>query len=337
MKRSIPLLITGLVGLTMMVQHFVPMLAWASDYASIFFDILAAVAFVLGGGNLLRSHGEKVLRAQAGWAYSLITVVCFLTTLICGTLKVGVEAKRGFTCLLTGTANVRGEAKLADADGSLTLDVVMRGAEPGSKHAVTLGGRPIGDMTIDRRGWGALSVNYKPPAGGASQPAEAAGTAFLSEIKDKDAIAVGSLLRGELRALPWISGNHIHPGSVFWYAFEYGFTPLVQTTFAMLAFYVASAAFRAFRARNLESVLLLGTAFIVLLGRTYFGGVITGFLPAEGFASFFGVPHLTQWIMQVMNTAGQRAIMIGIALGIASTSLKVLLAIDRSYLGSDGR
>ncbi|MCG3127786.1 MAG: hypothetical protein CHACPFDD_02658 [Phycisphaerae bacterium] len=335
MKRSIPLLITALVGLTMMVQHFVPMLAWASDYASIFFDILAAVAFVLGGGNLLRAHSEKIVRGQAGWAYSMITVVCFLATLICGTFKVGVKAKPGFTCLLTGTAQVRGEAKLADADGALTLDVVVRGAEPGSKHAVTLAGRAIGEITIDRRGWGQLSLNYKPPAANASQPA--AATAYLTEIKDKDVIAVGSLLRGELRKLPWISGDFIHPGSVFWFAFEYGFTPLVQTTFAMLAFYVASAAFRAFRARNLESVLLLGTAFIVLLGRTYFGGVVTGFLPNDGFLSFFGVPHLTQWIMQVMNTAGQRAIMIGIALGIASTSLKVLLAIDRSYLGSDGR
>jgi hypothetical protein len=28
--------------------------------------------------------------------------------------------------------------------------------------------------------------------------------------------------------------------------------------------------------------------------------------------------------------------MIGIALGVAATSLKVLLGVDRSYLGSDG-
>ena len=38
--------------------------------------------------------------------------------------------------------------------------------------------------------------------------------------------------------------------------------------------------------------------------------------------------------MGVFNTAGQRAIMIGIALGVAATSLKVLLGVNRSYLGS---
>mgnify|MGYP004110418041 FL=1 len=100
----------------------------------------------------------------------------------------------------------------------------------------------------------------------------------------------------------------------------------------MLAFYVASAAFRAFRAKNLEAILLLGTAFIILLGRTFAGATLTSWLPD----SIAGpkIENLTVTIMTVFNTAGNRAIMIGIALGIAATSLKVLLGVDRSYLGS---
>jgi len=45
--------------------------------------------------------------------------------------------------------------------------------------------------------------------------------------------------------------------------------------------------------------------------------------------------NLTVWIMDVPNTAGTRAITIGIALGVVATSLRILLGVDRSYLGQD--
>ncbi|MBT5020145.1 MAG: hypothetical protein HON04_15540, partial [Planctomicrobium sp.] len=128
------------------------------------------------------------------------------------------------------------------------------------------------------------------------------------------------------------SGDYSAQGNPFWWVYEYVLQPLMTTTFAVLAFYVASAAFRAFRAKNLEATLLLGTAFIVLLGRTYLGVQLTAWVPDA--LSAFKIDQMIVYIMKIFNTAGNRAIMIGIALGIASTSLKVLLGIDRSYLGS---
>ena len=104
--------------------------------------------------------------------------------------------------------------------------------------------------------------------------------------------------------------------------------------FAMLAFYIASAAFRAFRAKNVEAILLLGTAFIILLGRTYAGVWLTDWISDEGPFRGLRTENLSEYIMQVFNKTGTRAIIIGIALGIASTSLKVILGVDRSYLGS---
>ncbi len=129
---------------------------------------------------------------------------------------------------------------------------------------------------------------------------------------------------------PW-SGDYAATGSPFWWCYEYLFKPLTATMFALLAFYIASAAFRAFRAKNVEAALLLGTAFIILLGRTYAGVWLTQWLPES---SPFRIENMSVFIGQVFNTAGMRAIMIGIALGVVSTSLKVLLGIDRSYLGS---
>ena len=94
------------------------------------------------------------------------------------------------------------------------------------------------------------------------------------------------------------------------------------------------------RAKNLEALLLLGTAFIILLGRTFAGVALTNWIDPknwEGFKYLTGlrIENMTVYIMAVFNTAGSRAIMIGIALGIVSTSLKVILGIDRSYLGRD--
>lgn len=229
MKRTVPLLITALGGFVLIVAYFIPATQGWGEVAAIWFDILAAIAFVLGGGNLLKIHLKKVSDRQAGWAYSLITVLAFLLTLFVGLGKVGVHPNAMY---------------------------------PG---------------------------------------------------------------------FPW-SGDYRELGSPFWWLYEYAFKPLTATMFAMLAFYIASAAFRAFRAKNLEAILLLGTAFIILLGRTFAGVFLTGWLPDS--LGGLRIENMTITIMSVFNTAGNRAIMIGIALGIASTSLKVLLGVDRSYLGT---
>jgi len=143
--------------------------------------------------------------------------------------------------------------------------------------------------------------------------------------------AVGELfIAAHQQKFPW-SGSYTAQGTPFWWLYEYVYQPLLTTTFALLAFYVASAAFRAFRAKNLEAILLLGTAFIILLGRTSAGPALTSWIPER--YSAFHMDQMTAYIMSIFNTAGNRAIMIGIALGTVSTSLKVLLGIDRSYLG----
>jgi hypothetical protein len=237
MRRTAPLLITAGAGFALIVAYFIPYTQSWGEKVAIWFDVLAAIAFILGGGNLLRVHLQKISSQVRGWGYSVIVLISFLGTLAAGLLKVGVHPSPQFP------------------------------------------------------------------------------------------------------TYAW-SGHYRETGSAFWLSYQYAFVPLTATVFAMLAFYIASAAFRAFRAKNVHAMLLLGTAFIILLGRTFAGVLLTSWIdPARwsGFRYFTGlkIDNLAVFIMGVFVTAGNRAIMIGIALGIVSTALKILLGIDRSYLSKD--
>lgn len=119
-------------------------------------------------------------------------------------------------------------------------------------------------------------------------------------------------------------------GTAFDWLYTYIYSSLSASMFAILAFFVASASYRAFRARNLEATLLLLAAFFVMLGRVPVGDTLTAWMP-EGWR----LSSVASWVMNFPNAAGQRAIMIGIALGIVSTSLRIILGIERSHLGGE--
>lgn len=114
----------------------------------------------------------------------------------------------------------------------------------------------------------------------------------------------------------------VEEGTLFQWLFDNVEVPLDATMFALLSFFIASAAYRTFRARNLEATLLLITAVIVMLGRVPLGEMMHERMPG-----------LYEWIMQYPAVAGKRGILFGVALGSIATSLRIILGIERSHLG----
>jgi lysylphosphatidylglycerol synthetase-like protein (DUF2156 family) len=107
-----------------------------------------------------------------------------------------------------------------------------------------------------------------------------------------------------------------------YYIFSHIIRPMQSTMFSLLAFFVASAAFRAFRVKNFEATVLLIAAFLVMLGRVPIGAWI-----------WPGFTVISAWIMENVNMAGSRAITLGTAVGMIAVSLKIMLGIERGYMG----
>jgi hypothetical protein len=120
------------------------------------------------------------------------------------------------------------------------------------------------------------------------------------------------------------------PGMKSKWIYDNVYSPMQSTMFSLLAFFIASAAFRAFRIRTLEAGLLAAAALIVMLGRVPVGNQLTGWLPES-----LRLLAIQEWIMEVPQNAAKRAILIGAALGVMATGLRVILGIERSYLSGE--
>ena len=132
----------------------------------------------------------------------------------------------------------------------------------------------------------------------------------------------GMLVTIAAGAVAW--GKESLDGTMTGFGWVYSFmmVPLQGTMFAILAFFIASAAYRSFRARSREAAVLLVAAVIVMMGRVPLGEYL---LPLSG--------DVSQWILNVLNASVRRAILIGVSLGTIALSFKIIFGVERSYLG----
>lgn len=112
-------------------------------------------------------------------------------------------------------------------------------------------------------------------------------------------------------------------GPIFRQLYNNIFIPIQATIFSLLAFYIASASYRAFRARSAVSTVLLVAALLLMLRVIPTGPLVDP------------INQVGSWMLMVPNLAAKRAILIGVGLGGVATALKIVLGIERSYLGKD--
>ena len=99
--------------------------------------------------------------------------------------------------------------------------------------------------------------------------------------------------------------------------------PVDAAVFSLLAFFIASAAYRAFRVRTAEASAMMIVAVIIMLANVPVGEVIWDRFPALG-----------GWFLRIPNAAGMRGIVVGIFLGAFAATLRLFLGLERKYLGA---
>lgn len=111
---------------------------------------------------------------------------------------------------------------------------------------------------------------------------------------------------------------------------------LDSAMFALLAFYIASAAYRAFRVRTVEAGLLMASALLVMLGLVNFGVWITSAIPVHSGWSFFRIENLSAFDMNWLNMPVQRAVTIGVGIGALGMAIRLWLSLERgSFFSQD--
>jgi hypothetical protein len=129
----------------------------------------------------------------------------------------------------------------------------------------------------------------------------------------------------------------------FMWLYTYMIIPLQSTMFASLAFFVFSAAYRAFRIRNFAATLLLVAACLVMIGNVPLGSafwhdigsLVHAIIPSVSvakFAALEGFASIKDWLMSIPTAAAVRGIGIGLALGGIAMSLRIILGIERTYM-----
>lgn len=145
-------------------------------------------------------------------------------------------------------------------------------------------------------------------------------TVHVRQIQAKKSNSIYSLVLLFSLALTLIFGLGGPTTRSSQFIFDYILQPLESTLFALLAIFIATAAFRAFRVRDLETFFFVLFAIIVLLGQVPVGLYLWSELPV-----------IKDWILDVPTLAGARGILLGVALGTIATGLRVLMGADRPY------
>lgn len=104
--------------------------------------------------------------------------------------------------------------------------------------------------------------------------------------------------------------------------------------FSLIAFFILSAAYRAFRIRSVESTILLSTALIVML--SLMGVVVSAWdgLTGDLLGGNLKLSEIAKFINSNLQTPGIQAVKFGIGIATLAMAMRIWLSLERGGLNS---
>lgn len=316
--------VTFLGGLYFVVYFLTPESLLAStgikeahEYISYGFVLVGSVAFGVGIINLLLIHGSIILKARKGWGYSVSLLIGLFAMmyLSCadwfGDLR--IASKRSELQMLSSfAARIVSDAK-SNTAGLLPLDQRQNLLKQTAQRIIDNDLEEIRDLCAGDTGDDCKQAQEALTKASSLIPdlvvqPDAQGNKEIQE----------SIQKLETFIVPIYTSQKEHSikTRLFSVLNEGFFIALGSSMFALLSFYITSAAYRAFRVKNLESALLLAAAVVVMLGQIPFGVKI-----------WSGFPVVRLWLLRWPNSAAFRAISIGASVAMFVMSIRLWLSI----------
>ena len=291
--------------------------------------VIGTMAIGLGIFNILRVHVLGMLKAKKGWGNSVALLLGLFITLA-----------------IEGAAFVRSEQSVLAWQRISHLTAFSKSIEADQDQAsvrTKLGFfadalEGIQDDANDEHSFISLSVSGEKAEKSAAAFKDAlarAQTEFVAVTSFHEANAPADSRarahRGLEEAIAQITESakelsryHYEESTIrnVSHAVLYGILfPLGATMFSLLAFYMASAAYRTFRIRSLEAVIMMFVALLMILGQIPQG-------PDE-------LARVRLWLLANLSTPAFRAIFFGSIIAGLAMAVRMWLSLERSPLTAE--
>lgn len=344
-RQKIIALVTFLGGLYFFLEFLLPeslleQIGVAEAHTNISWGFVAFGVMAVGLGiiNLFMVHGARIIFVRQNWFYSLVLlaglVVMMSVSIADWILSERANGEARELRMLASFSETLEQDRKEPQAGVPEFSVRVHALKGASANAI---------RTVQEK---VASLREREDAGSETDQKlfYAARESFEAGLeKLKSSIAVVGEQRDEIEdgSLPSLSEAYselsvsygryrlLHvergiPRKLFTYLYEGFIVSLGAAMFSLLGVYIAAAAFRAFRIRNIESFLMMSAAIVVMLGQ----------IPFHSYLAFdlglftLDFPYLRQWLMQWPNGAAFRAIAIGAAIAGLIMAFRMWLSIE---------